>query len=126
MAELRGGNLRELYVPFQKVKGDMDTNPEFEKRNRGKTAEIVQNLESAHKEDLEAVLQVLVKITSRTREEIKPHLDAMLERLVEPQERPFYETATAEEWIRAFRAWADSHDRNTPLLSDYAVSRESM
>ncbi len=29
-------------------------------------------------------------------QEIKPHLDTMLEQLVEPKERPFYETATPE------------------------------
>ena len=30
------------------------------------------------------------------------------------------------EWMRQFRAWAESHDRTTPLLSDEAVSRESI
>lgn len=51
----------------------------------------------------------------------------MLERLVKPQaEPPLYETATPFELSQAFQEWADSHDRNTPLLSDYAVSRESM
>ena len=31
-----------------------------------------------------------------------------------------------QEWMRQFRAWAESHDRTTPLLSDEAVSRESI
>lgn len=31
-----------------------------------------------------------------------------------------------EEWWRRFHAWAESHDRTTPPLSDYAVSRESI
>lgn len=32
-----------------------------------------------------------------------------------------------EEWMRAFRAWAHSHDHdNLPVLSDEAVSRDSM
>jgi hypothetical protein len=31
-----------------------------------------------------------------------------------------------EEWIRELRAWAESHDRNTPLLSDEAISRDSI
>ncbi len=104
----------------------MNTTPFFPAKNTGQITQLLHNFESAHKEDLEAVLQVLVKITSRTPEQIKPHLDAMLERLVEPKERPFYETATPSERARAFREWAASHDRNTPLLSDYAVSRESM
>lgn len=30
------------------------------------------------------------------------------------------------EWSRQFRAWADSHDPNTPVLSDEAMSRESI
>jgi len=38
-------------------------------------------------------------------------------------ERPFYETATAEEWVREFTKWADSHDPNTPALPLEAVSR---
>jgi hypothetical protein len=42
------------------------------------------------------------------------------------QERPFYETATAEEWVREFTKWADSHDPNTPALPLEAVSRESI
>jgi len=31
-----------------------------------------------------------------------------------------------KEWMRQFRAWAESHDRTTPLLSDEAVGRESI
>jgi hypothetical protein len=32
-----------------------------------------------------------------------------------------------DEWMRAFKAWAHSHDHdNLPVLSDYAVSRDSM
>ena len=30
------------------------------------------------------------------------------------------------EWARQFHEWAESHDRTTPLLSDEAVSRESI
>ncbi|MDQ2800663.1 MAG: hypothetical protein M3Y13_13625 [Armatimonadota bacterium] len=32
--------------------------------------------------------------------------------------RPFYETATAEEWIDALNQWARSHDPNGPVLLD--------
>ncbi len=95
----------------------MTTNPSVEE---------LHNFESAHKEDLAAVTQILAKITKRSSEEIKPHLDTMLERLVKPEERPFYETATPEEWVRAFQEWASCHALDSPLLSDYAVSRESM
>lgn len=31
-----------------------------------------------------------------------------------------------QEWARRFHEWAESHDRTTPLLSDDAVSRESI
>ena len=30
------------------------------------------------------------------------------------------------EWARQFDAWLDSHDPNTPVLSDEAMSRESI
>jgi hypothetical protein len=33
---------------------------------------------------------------------------------------------TGDEWMRKFRAWAHSHPTNTPLLSDEAISRESI
>lgn len=31
-----------------------------------------------------------------------------------------------KEWARQFHEWAESHDRLTPLLSDEAISRESI
>jgi hypothetical protein len=31
-----------------------------------------------------------------------------------------------KEWARQFHDWAESHDRTTPLLSDEAISRESI
>lgn len=49
-------------------------------------------------------------------------LDQLLLPLVpligEGGERPFYETATPEEWIAELNAWASSHDPNTPVLLD--------
>jgi hypothetical protein len=87
---------------------------------------ILHHLEEAHKQDLETITQVLAQITRRTPKQIKPYLDAMLERLVELEERPFYETATPEEWSHALREWSNSHDLNTPLLSDEAVSRRGI
>jgi hypothetical protein len=35
-------------------------------------------------------------------------------------------TLSAEEWSRRLHAWADSHPTDTPLLSDEAISRESI
>ena len=40
--------------------------------------------------------------------------------------RPFYETATPQEWADALQEWAASHDAATPLLSDAAIDRESI
>lgn len=105
----------------------MTIDPLSEKKNKNFVSEIPHHFESAHKEDLEAITQVLVKITKRSPEEIKPHLDAMLDLLVEPKERPFYETATPQEWVRALEEWAFSHQgQNAPLLSDEAVSRRGI
>lgn len=39
---------------------------------------------------------------------------------------PLTTTASPQERARAFRAWAESHRRDTPLLSDDAISRESI
>lgn len=33
---------------------------------------------------------------------------------------------SAEQWVQEFRAWVHSHPTTTPLLSDEAVSRESI
>jgi hypothetical protein len=33
---------------------------------------------------------------------------------------------STDEWMRKFRAWAHSHPTDTPLLSDEAISRESI
>ena len=41
-------------------------------------------------------------------------------------EKPFYQTATAAEWVDAFTAWANSHTSDAPPLSDEAISRESI
>ena len=102
----------------------MAINPSSKEQKRSQAA---QALQSAHKEDLEAIIQVLVRITNRPAQEIKPHLDIMLEQIVEPKERPFYETATPEEWVHAFCEWVESHrGLNLPLLSDEAISRESI
>ena len=40
--------------------------------------------------------------------------------------KPFYETATPEQWGEALRVWAASHNSNAPLLSEEAIDRESI
>lgn len=55
-------------------------------------------------------------------------LDTLLLPLVplngEHGDRPFHETATTEEWLKAFNEWVDSHDSNTPVILD--DSREAI
>ena len=42
-----------------------------------------------------------------------------------PAHESLWNTLTPEEWLRAFDAWANSHDTSIPPLPDEAVSRES-
>lgn len=90
--------------------------------------EQLRNFELAHKAEIETITQVLARITTKSPEVIKPYLDAILKRLVQLQQvqLPLYETASPEELAQAFYLWAASHEYHSPLLSDYAVSRESM
>lgn len=39
-------------------------------------------------------------------------------------EKPFYETATRDEWLKAFNHWVESHDPDTPVIPD--DSREAI
>ena len=81
-------------------------------------------------QELNKILNSLSKITSRSPEEIKPHLEKFLVQLEHKSNIPkdhFYETASDEELITAFHQWSESHrHRNLPVLSEEAMSRESM
>ena len=59
---------------------------------------------------------------------VREALDRILAETVEPsgQPRSLQDELTPEEWVRQFDAWVDSHDRTTPLLSDEAISRDSI
>jgi len=48
------------------------------------------------------------------------------EQYAPPMSEAHLQTTDPEEWGRRFHEWAESHDRTTPLLSDEAVSRESI
>jgi hypothetical protein len=105
----------------------MNTNILSEDKDGKQNVSRLQEFEQAHIEDLKAIVEILAKITNKTSEEIKPHFEMMLERLVQTEERPFYETATPQEWVQAFHEWVESHrDMNLPQLSDEAISRESI
>ena len=45
---------------------------------------------------------------------------------VQPKSIAHLQRTNPKEWARQFHAWAESHDRTTPLLSDEAISRESI
>jgi hypothetical protein len=81
-------------------------------------------------QELEQLVATLSKMTSRSPEEIKPHLDRFLSELSQNPVIPknhFFETATDEEWISAFFSWSESHkNKNLPVLSEEAMSRENM
>jgi hypothetical protein len=74
----------------------------------------------------------LVESLAQIIQSLTPEEQTLLEEKMHPtlpdKERPFYETATPEERAKAFREWAESHrtDEDSPILSDEAISRESI
>jgi hypothetical protein len=44
----------------------------------------------------------------------------------EPPSVAHLQQSNPKEWARQFRTWADSHDPTLPVLSDAAMSRESI
>jgi hypothetical protein len=53
-------------------------------------------------------------------------IDTSVEALRRVQKSPSHKIASPHERAKAFREWAKSHPHNTPLLSDEAISRESI
>jgi hypothetical protein len=101
----------------------MSVNPSVESNQKKQTTESFQQFEQAHKEEITAVSLIVAKITNRSLEEVKSHLNTMLSCLVEPNSS---NTSTSER-AREFREWVESHkDLNLPSLSDEAISRESI
>jgi hypothetical protein len=48
------------------------------------------------------------------------------EQYVQPVSIVHLQKTNPQEWARHFDAWVDSHDPKTPVLSDEAISRESI
>jgi hypothetical protein len=79
-------------------------------------------------------IELTPELESRLQEEAKRHgqeapeyARTLLEGLLlAPAKRPFYETATREEWERAFDAWVRSHDPSRPPLPPEAYTREQV
>jgi hypothetical protein len=103
----------------------MEITPFSQRSLDGEESEILLDFKKAHQQDLTTIAEILERITDQSPEQVKILLETMLKQLIEPK-TPFYETATPTERAQAFRDWASSHDRGTALLSDYAVSRDSI
>ncbi|WP_254564087.1 hypothetical protein [Oscillatoria sp. HE19RPO] len=74
---------------------------------------------------VESLAQVVQSLSPEERSLLKEKLKAQQEQNSgSGKERPFYETATPEEWVKAFREWAQSHTGHQPSFSDEAISRE--
>jgi hypothetical protein len=71
---------------------------------------------------------LLIQEAARHGVEASEYVRRMIERQLSNQEggQSVGAPITPEERARAFRAWAESHDRNTPLLTEEAISRESI
>jgi len=65
-----------------------------------------------------AILQTLKAEAELQGKTLAAFLSPLLPPNGKQEERPFYETATPEEWIRELNAWAASHDPNTPVILD--------
>jgi len=59
---------------------------------------------------------------------VEQRIEEITEQHVEapPGSIAHFQKTNPEEWGRLFHEWAESHDRTTPLLSDEAISRESI
>ncbi len=94
--------------------------------------QISQDTPTPNSHELEKVIGALSKITSRSPEEIKPHIEKLVAQLKQHpspyvEKDHFYLTSTHDEWIAAFHEFVESHkDLDLPLLSDEAISRESI
>jgi len=87
-------------------------------------SQFLQEIKEAYTQEIQQIAAQLAQMTNLSEKTVKLHLDAMLLQLVKSRAKaPFYETATPDEWVKAFREWANSHKKDTPLLDDYAVSR---
>ena len=85
-----------------------------------------KNLETMNTKLVESLAQIITSLTPTERELLVAETELLDQKTDNNQEKPFYETATKEEWIKAFEEWASSHPKQIPPLCDYAVSRESM
>ncbi len=75
--------------------------------------------------------EVEARLWGRAREQgvsLGAYLQIVIEQALMPVNQKEEPTAppSPQERAKAFRAWAESHSTETPLLSDFAVSRENI
>lgn len=84
-------------------------------------AEVLQAFEAAHSQELTAITELLVRITHRPPEQIKPLLETILEQLVEPQWRRF----DPQQWEEDIKFLSKNAEK-IPVLPTEAFTRESI
>jgi hypothetical protein len=79
------------------------------------------------------IIDVAPEVEGRLREEAArrgqdagEYVSDLLSEMFRERPRPFYETASPEEWVRAFREWAASHKSTAPPIPLEALRRENM
>lgn len=99
----------------------MDLNP-FSQQSPGvQAAGVLHAFEAAHSQELTAITDLLVRITHRPTEQIKPLLETMLEQLVEPQGRRF----DSQQWEEDIKFLSKNAEK-IPVLPPEAFTRESI
>lgn len=90
------------------------------------TREEEARLAAAAQEQGTAPVEVLRTLIRQHLPSLRENPGAMLLRPEPGEGDAFYQTATPEEWSRAWRAWAASHEPQSPGLSNEAISRDSI
>lgn len=78
---------------------------------------------------VKTLAQIIRSLSEEEKQQLERELtsNGAIEAIKDYQELSFCQTATPEEWIKAFEEWAESHrDNNFPQLSDQDISRESI
>lgn len=74
-------------------------------------------------EEKAAVLKAQAELLGLTVEE---WLFQLADQQSEPTAIAHLQKSNPKEWARQFRSWADGHDASLPVLSDQAMSRDSI
>lgn len=83
---------------------------------------------------IEADANGVIVLSPETNASIKPHAryaleeengDLKLKRKLNEEEKPFWMTASTEEWVASFKQWVESHT-DGPNLPNEAFRRESI